>query len=163
MHESLEIRHRFDFTSNLEEVVMINGDNLEECEDDEKQELLNSFDYLLNMKQFNECINHYCKLDDVYNAQSLYIDFVMKGTPESNNNGYFYEEWFEDSFGNKGNYYSAHNCPWSDDGLYQMEEVNLPCHTRTIADGEVVYDWRNPDDYIPAHWEGDIFVGAHHK
>ena len=155
----LEIRYRFDFTSDLREVVMINGDNIEECEnEDERQDLLSSFQYLLDIKHFIE----FNSLDNVYNEQTLYIDFVMKGTPE-NSEGYFYEEYFEDSFGNKGNYYSCHNCLWSDKGLYQMEEFHLPCHTRTLENGEVIYDWRNPDDYIPAHWEGDVFIGAHHK
>lgn len=160
MKTPLEIRHRFDFTSNLKEVVMINGDNLENCEDeDERQELLGNFNYLLNIRHF---INH-VGIDSVYNENALYIDYIMKGTPEENENGYFYEEYFEDSFGNKGNYYSCHNCPWSNEGLYQMEGIDLPCHTRTLANGEVIYDWRSPDDYIPAHWEGDIFVGARHK
>lgn len=160
MEEPLELRHRFDFTYNLKEVVMINGDSLEDCEnEDERQELLSSFDYLLDMKHFTNHVG----INNVYNENALYIDYIMKGTPEEDGNGYFYEEYFEDSFGNKGNYYSCHNCPWSEEGSYQMEMIDLPCYTRRLADGEVIYDWKNPDDYIPAHWEDGVFIGAHHK
>jgi hypothetical protein len=159
--EPLELRCRFDFTFDLAEVAMINGDSLDNCEDeDERQELLDSFKYLLNMSHFVKEV----EIKNVFDEQSSYIDFVMKGTPETNGDGYFYEEYFEDEFGNKGSCYSAHNCSWNEDGSYQMEEpMNLPCHTRTLENGIVIYDWRHQEDYIPAHWEDDKLIGAHHK
>ncbi len=168
--EPLELRYRYDFTDDLTTVCMINGDDLDECEtEEERQELLKEFEYLSSLDSFAKSSGNSEEILKHLSLDTAYVDFVTYGEPEKDGNGYYYREWLEDDKGNKAAFYEEHHCEYAktkEGYTYQMPDdtdMGLPGHTRTLADGEVIYDWRHQEDYVAAHYENGEFVGAHRK
>ncbi len=166
----LEIKYRYDFTNDLTEVCMIDGDNINNYKtDEEKEEFLSRFSYLKDIEHF---ISHVETTNGErisvknFNKDSRYIDFVTKGIPK-NENEYLYQEYFEDEYRRRYNIYEGVGLfkDMNGEKLYDMPDtcdVGYGCHTRTIANKEVIYDWRHEEDYVPAHHFGDEIIGAHH-
>lgn len=151
-----EQRSRFDFTSNLEEVVMINGDSLDNYDTEkDRQDLLQEFSYLSCLTAFAENMYRFeCESElrenflNSLDKNTKYLDFVQKGTPEENGKTWFYEEWWEDDKGNKTEYLSVPHNNWlSYQGnlYYEFNRDTLPCITRVLSDGKVSYDYRLSD------------------
>lgn len=124
--EPLELRYRFDFSENYAEEF---GKTFIESS------------YLKNLSEFSKQIDWI--ESEKLNKGAKFVDFVMIGVPMDNpKEGYNYKEYFRDNEGNVSNYYECEKCPWDKDGLYQMgEQPNLPDHTRSFADGILIYDY----------------------
>ena len=168
----LEIRYRYDFTDDLTKVCMINGDNINNYKtDEEKEEFLSQFSYLKDIEHFISNVKPTINGERIsaksFNKDSKYIDFVTKGIPK-NENEFLYQEYFEDECRRRSNIYECvglfsknTNC----EKVYDMPDTcdaGYDWHTRVIANGEVIYDWRHEEDYVPAHHFGDKIIGAHH-
>lgn len=121
----IEIRLRFDF-----------GQDLSHSEiDEDRRELYKNFD------TFKKCLYKPEEAEGL-DPNTKYLDRVYIGTPYNSGKAFTLEEFWEDDKGNMTGKISFPNCPFSENGTYEIETgYDLPDCTRYYEDGNLLYDY----------------------
>ncbi len=140
---------RFDFDKTLMSVCNINGEDydISKLTSEDKDRIACDYEYLKSYKDF---INHsgifsQREKEHLLTLQGIiepeYIDWVCEGFPLLDGKSYGFNEYFRLSTGEGFNHYTG-TAPFSDDGLFQFDSVDMPCCTRILENGITTVDYR---------------------
>lgn len=143
-----EITWRFDFDKTLDSVLTINDDSFDLRDKSVVNMLKSEFSYLTDLNHFQDWVlrdwssnfKSFKKLD------AKYIDYVNIGYNRGDGRYDFVQYWRTDLKEIRFDY-ADKGCPLSRLGKFQFDDCGLPCRTRTLENGRVIWDFRRDSEY----------------
>lgn len=144
---------RFDFDNTLNSVLTINDDSCDLSDASVVEMLKVEFSYLIDLRHFENFlrVNWDSNFIPFKKLNANYIDFVNIGFKCGNNKYDFVQYWRTDLDEFRFDY-AYKGCPLSNLGRFQFDDSNLPCRTRTLENGIVVWDFRKDSEYNAQHY-----------